>query len=141
MLIAFSSNILNIFCLYIDHNNKQMQYNIQEYQEVDYEQLCRISNCLAVIDSDYSMYKADNNRFGYNILKKSYSDVNPIRILNTSYFYTTSPELHIYTYVAKANAYFAIDIPGFVLTLKSSFLHNFMLVFILACIIPTIYFY
>jgi len=94
-----------VFNNQIEYSNKQVNYNINEYQEIDNEQLCRIIGCNKVINiKKKKIFKVDHN----NHLKLDNYKKYSFHKLYGSLYITNNYQLAVYN--KEAESYFIINI-------------------------------
>lgn len=133
LMFVFGMNLIAVGKSYSKHVSHQMTYNITEYNEVDNEQLCRISNCSYVI-KDYSnmqmVYTAALNEAKGLKLIRNYNQTVDLYHLFDEYY--ISDTLDIILYVEGADAYFALDLSVLVDELKLAYMITFTMVFLIS---------
>lgn len=125
LLIVFVSNLASIGVSYSSYIMHQMKYNIYEYNEIDLEQLCRISNCKYVLSmgDEEKIFAFSSDK---QTLFKTNNYVKTTRIFEN---YFIDNNYNILLYNVDSNSYFALDLDIFYKELKSTYFCTFALVY------------
>ena len=127
-------NLISTGKLYAHYVNLQMTHNIYEYNEIDLEQLCRISVCKYVYKTGVSYVESQEHHYyesqigTENLwLVKKKNEVPNIMHLFDDYYIDNL--MNIVLYNKKADAYFALKLDKFYSEMKYTYLYTFLSVF------------
>ena len=127
-------NLMSTGKLYAHYVNLQMSHNIYEYNEVDLEQLCRISVCKYVYKINKTTIGVERHyyyesKFGTENLwiVRKLNEKPVLRHLYENYF--IDELFNAVLYNEKADAYFALKLDKFYSEMKYTYLYTFLSVF------------
>lgn len=130
--IVFTINVLCIGKIYSTYLQKQLDYNIYEYNEVDLEQLCRITNCSYVLRKDnnklFTAFYGDSQKLW---LHKADNNIVIKKIMDNYYI---DNDYNILIYNSLSNSYFALNTEDFISEVKTIYLYTFLFVYFISFI-------
>lgn len=127
--VVFVINVIAMGKSYASYVTSQMKYNVYEYNEVDIEQLCRISNCAYVIKDGKTFISQKNEKGGLWIARDK-ETVHTIQKLFDNYHISNTFDIIIY--VDCAQAYFALNLSTFYSELKLTYIFTFSLILLIS---------
>ena len=144
LISVFAFNMLAIIKSYALNVDMQISYNIYEYNEVDYEQLCRIANCKYVVIKDIKTIhkgRTEDKLFISHIqivdrkvtLTHSHEAIPYIRQIFGNYHFDDRGNIILYNKEAKA--YFALDLSLFLQEMKYTYSITFLVVYLVVFIL------
>lgn len=140
LLSVFAFNMLAIAKSYAYNVDKQISYNIYAYDEVDYEQLCRIANCKYVFIKNIktnNIGRTEDKLFTSSIrivdrkviLTHSHAASPYITEIFGNYYFDDAGNIILYNKEAKA--YFALDLSLFLQEMKYTYTITFLVVYLI----------
>ena len=122
----FSIIIITLFLvmiLYVNHTSyleEQMNNNIFEYQEIDREHLCRLSQCEYVLDKENgNWYVMDEHTLLEHKIKNPHTE---IEIFNNLYLLKTEDHIHIALYNLGSDSLYLLNNDKFITVVRNTLL-------------------